>query len=50
MMVCGCGHLVTDHNDFDGSCTEWWRYPDVLDTRRCGCKGIWNVTGRSNNE
>jgi hypothetical protein len=37
--VCGCGHLVSSH-DKDG-CTEWWRYPDVLDPRPCACDGAW---------
>lgn len=41
--MCGCKHPVSAHAA-DGKCTEWWRYPDVLDARQCGCVGVWQPT------
>lgn len=38
--VCGCGHLLRDHDD-TGKCVEWWRYPEVLKARECGCVKPW---------
>ena len=38
-MVCGCGHRVTAHAR--DRCLVVWRYPDVLNARPCGCKGVW---------
>lgn len=43
--TCGCGHLISDHAP-DGPCTQWWRYPDVLDARKCGCLGVWQRRDR----
>lgn len=37
--MCGCGHPAANHTE--QGCQEWWRYPDVLDARQCGCKGVW---------
>lgn len=38
-LICGCGHRIADH-DTD-HCREWWRQPDVLNARPCGCRGAW---------
>ena len=40
--VCGCGHDVRAHDGPSGACGEWWRYPDVLNARQCGCKRVWH--------
>lgn len=40
--TCGCGHLVSEHGEAGrGKCAQWWRYPEVLESRPCGCTGVW---------
>lgn len=48
--MCGCGHPVHEHRN-GGKCQAWWRYPEVLDARQCGCLEVRppkaSVTGRN---
>lgn len=32
---CGCGD--GKHPKHEGRCQEWYRYPEVLEARQCGC-------------